>query len=130
MSYKERSKNAEASAKWRAANREVYLERNREASRRFNLENPGASKARSEAFRHRKEYGITSEVYYERMATSLTCEHCQVLPCSSNKLCYDHNHSTGAFRGVLCFSCNTSLGKLGDSVEAIERMLSYLKRVK
>lgn len=30
-------------------------------------------------------------------------------------------------RGILCGNCNTALGKLGDSVEAIENVLLYLK---
>lgn len=39
----------------------------------------------------------------------------------------DHCHSTGKIRGILCGHCNTALGKLGDSVEAIERVLKYVK---
>ena len=39
----------------------------------------------------------------------------------------DHCHKTGKIRGILCGSCNTSLGKLGDSIEAIEKVLKYLK---
>lgn len=27
-----------------------------------------------------------------------------------NKLCRDHNHNTGNFRGMLCYSCNVKLG--------------------
>lgn len=39
----------------------------------------------------------------------------------------DHDHTTNKIRGVLCGNCNTALGKLGDSVESIEKVLSYLK---
>lgn len=39
----------------------------------------------------------------------------------------DHCHETGKIRGVLCGGCNTSLGKLGDTVEALERAVKYLK---
>lgn len=39
----------------------------------------------------------------------------------------DHCHSTGKVRGVLCSSCNTSLGKFRDSVEILERAIQYLK---
>jgi hypothetical protein len=43
-------------------------------------------------------------------------------------LSLDHCHSTGQFRGWLCDNCNLGIGKLGDSVEALQRALEYLKR--
>jgi hypothetical protein len=41
-------------------------------------------------------------------------------------LCVDHDHETGKFRGYICRECNLGLGKLGDSIEAIQRVLRYL----
>lgn len=40
----------------------------------------------------------------------------------------DHCHVTGAFRGWLCVKCNSGIGILGDTVEAAERAVAYLKR--
>ena len=40
----------------------------------------------------------------------------------------DHCHSTGYVRGLLCWNCNTALGKLGDTEEGVQRALSYLQR--
>lgn len=40
----------------------------------------------------------------------------------------DHNHSTGAVRGVLCNGCNTALGSFGDSQVRLLAALEYLKR--
>lgn len=39
----------------------------------------------------------------------------------------DHDHKTGEVRGVLCSSCNTGLGHLGDDIEGIKRALYYLE---
>ena len=39
----------------------------------------------------------------------------------------DHDHESGDFRGWLCTSCNTGLGKLGDSIAGLESALAYLK---
>lgn len=43
-------------------------------------------------------------------------------------LALDHCHDSGRFRGWLCDACNLGIGKLGDSVEAVERALAYLRR--
>lgn len=39
----------------------------------------------------------------------------------------DHCHETGRVRGILCFTCNGSLGHLGDTVEALEKVMRYLR---
>lgn len=40
----------------------------------------------------------------------------------------DHNHKTGKIRGLLCYSCNTGLGKLGDSVKTLRSAIKYLNK--
>lgn len=42
----------------------------------------------------------------------------------------DHDHNTGKVRGILCHTCNTGLGKLGDRIETLEKALNYLKGIK
>lgn len=44
------------------------------------------------------------------------------------ELCFDHDHETNAFRGLLCRRCNMGLGLIGDTKEAIQRTLQYLER--
>ncbi|MFI8932032.1 endonuclease VII domain-containing protein [Streptomyces sp. NPDC053474] len=39
----------------------------------------------------------------------------------------DHCHETGKVRGVLCFNCNSAIGKLGDDPDALRRAISYLE---
>lgn len=39
----------------------------------------------------------------------------------------DHDHKTGKVRGLLCNECNMGLGQLGDSIEAILKVLRYLQ---
>lgn len=74
-------------------------------------------------------YGITESQYLERLDWQEgKCEICE------NKLdvgrnCHlDHNHATGKIRGFLCHSCNTGIGKLKDSVELLEKAITYLRK--
>ena len=47
----------------------------------------------------------------------------------SGALVVDHDHKTGAVRGLLCHNCNRALGLLQDSKENLMNCLSYLERV-
>lgn len=40
----------------------------------------------------------------------------------------DHDHRTGAVRGILCMSCNVALGHLGDDVGRVSRAVEYLSQ--
>ena len=39
----------------------------------------------------------------------------------------DHQDMPFRIRGILCISCNTGLGKLGDNEEGLLRALAYIK---
>lgn len=57
------------------------------------------------------------------------CEVCKTLESQmTRKLCFDHNHSTGKFRGWLCGKCNTALGNMKDSPELLKKLIEYLER--
>lgn len=40
----------------------------------------------------------------------------------------DHCHDTGKIRGLLCMNCNLSLGTLGDTAEALQKVVQYLQK--
>lgn len=46
---------------------------------------------------------------------------------AKNGVNVDHDHSTGAVRGILCNLCNTALGSFKDSVGILENAIAYLK---
>lgn len=41
-------------------------------------------------------------------------------------LCVDHNHRTGATRGLLCTACNIGIGSLAESQERLRSAIAYL----
>ena len=51
------------------------------------------------------------------------CELCG----SKEKICFDHNHKTGKFRGWICDKCNKALGLVKDNVQTLELMIKYIK---
>jgi hypothetical protein len=44
------------------------------------------------------------------------------------KWAIDHNHETGKARGILCYPCNTGLGKLGGDIEGLLKGIKYLEK--
>jgi len=42
----------------------------------------------------------------------------------------DHDHKTGKIRGILCFNCNTAIGKFGDDPNRLMKAIIYLSKNK
>lgn len=96
----------------------------------------GAQKGeRSHAWKHglslTKEYGRDWQLQKKEKKAGRKmpeqCEICCVLSKDLNKrLCYDHCHRTGEFRGWICNACNTALGMVRDNTKILEAMIKYL----
>ena len=44
----------------------------------------------------------------------------------TTRLVIDHCHATGKVRGLLCHTCNSGIGSLGDSVDNLSNAIEYL----
>jgi len=77
----------------------------------------------------RTEYGLSLEIYGKILdAQGGGCSICGKTPKQNGKrLAVDHNHKTGAIRGLLCTNCNLALGYLKDSPERCRRAAEYLE---
>lgn len=107
---------------WRNYNREKY---NNYAAE-WRAKNPEKQHA-TEIKRH---YGLSKEDY-NKMLTSqnMRCKICQKKHEPSikrGKLYVDHNHSTGAIRGLLCGGCNSAIGHMNDDIELLKAAIDYL----
>lgn len=96
-----------------------------EQNKRWRERNP--EKAKESRLRERlKPYGLTPESYRQLLETQRhSCALCEEPFVKTPHV--DHCHDTGRVRGLLCGDCNTSLGKLGDTVESFRKVLRYLE---
>jgi Recombination endonuclease VII len=59
---------------------------------------------------------------------STHCEICRRLPSAKKRICLDHCHLTGKFRGWLCDSCNRALGLFQDNPAVLIAAATYLRK--
>jgi hypothetical protein len=88
---------------------------------------------KSSAASRRIRYGLTSEAYKELFEKqSGVCAICgkpetKILRGTVASLSVDHDHTTGAIRGLLCAACNVAIGQFKDSISLLERAIIYLR---
>lgn len=71
----------------------------------------------------KKNYGITLEDFNRMCAYQKNkCAICGY----EGRLCVDHDHLTGAVRGLLCSSCNSAIGLFHESVASLAAAIAYL----
>jgi hypothetical protein len=82
------------------------------------------------------KYGISKEDYLslvERQENKCAiCNNEETAPNTwkkdkARRLAIDHCHKTGIIRGLLCYRCNTTLGKVEDTPELLRNMAAYLE---
>lgn len=78
---------------------------------------------RNKAWRLKRYYNLTvEEVDQLKEQQANACAICKTV----TDLIVDHNHKTGAVRGLLCQLCNRALGSLGDNLSNIRGIIYYL----
>lgn len=74
-----------------------------------------------------RTYGVTPEqveALFEIQGN--VCAICGSDSPNDKNWCVDHNHSTGAVRGILCGLCNKGLGSFQDNPETLRAAALYL----
>jgi hypothetical protein len=78
--------------------------------------------------RIKHEYGLSWEEYLGILQSQAYA--CAVCGKDLTEVtgCVDHDHATGAVRGILCGPCNTGLGHFYDDPQRLENAAAYLRR--
>ncbi|WP_339754204.1 endonuclease VII domain-containing protein [uncultured Marinobacter sp.] len=87
-----------------------------------------AARNRSLDGRLRSQYGINAEQHRKFLeAQNGSCAIC-LASFEGRRTCVDHCHKSGRVRGLLCAKCNSAIGFLSDSTDALRRAIEYLDR--
>ena len=126
-----------------------YAETNKKSCKRWRSENPEKKRAYDREYiaqnyariRHKQlmsDYGISYEQYLameeEQGGCCSICERpkedCQrrTKYGKVRALEVDHCHKTGKIRGLLCASCNTTIGHMEDDTHRLRKAINYLER--
>ena len=114
----------------------------RQRARKWAQDNPDRVAARNQLYKAdgrrrrndrryhlKKTWGLTIEEYEAMLASQGgVCAICGRPPREDIALHVDHDHETGAIRGLTCFRCNNALGDLNDDPELLARAADYLHR--
>lgn len=115
-----RSANAEqikiARTLWYASHKEVA----KESTKTWRANNIKYARQRATAYCLRRKEEIAGS------KKPVKCPICK----QTDKICFDHDHVTGKFRGWLCHGCNSTLGFAGDSPKILRALALYLERPK
>jgi hypothetical protein len=108
------------------------IEKRRQRMRLSNMSPEQVAKKRSRRREkaYRENYNISVEDHDQLLhEQGGLCAICKTdKPAGSGRLNVDHDHATGAVRGLLCHSCNTALGGFGDDVERLQAAIDYLNQ--
>ena len=93
-----------------------------------------ANSGKSKASSWMRRYGLSEHAYWDLFeAQGGVCAICHqpetcVIRGTTALLSVDHDHRTGAVRGLLCQHCNHGLGRFFDKPELLEEAIAYLRR--
>lgn len=108
-------------------NKEEILARKREYVRAYQREWIKRPEVRAKQFARTAQWARDKK---ERLAGRPKPDTCELCGQPSKKICWDHNHDTGKFRGWLCTPCNFILGRVKDDPVLLRRMANYLEQHK
>ena len=111
--------------KYNRENKDILTEKRRQERLTWSQEKRAAVKRRQRSNAYRLKYGITLDEAFAILHAQGGCGICGKA-LTERQMRVDHCHATGIVRGILCNTCNTALGYLGDTQDAIDRAARYI----
>jgi len=103
--------------------RAAYRKANHEANKEFDRDR-----------QIQRDYGIDAAIYAQMLRDQRgVCACCgepetKIQDGAVRQLSVDHDHKTGAVRGLLCSNCNQGLGYFCDDVAVLQKAIGYLRK--
>lgn len=125
---RERYYRQKADSTWAARNREATRVRTAQWRER----NPDRVREITRGVHYKRNYGITVEDYNRLLESQGgACAICQAtetrtMAGKTRRLSVDHDHETGAVRGLLCGGCNSGVGYFRDNPDRLRNAITYL----
>jgi hypothetical protein len=123
MPYKDPEKNRECQRRYKAKNKELLKQKNKEYRERNKEKCFERTKKcfdanpemyiKTKRISVWKNYGIIHDDYnalYDKYLNTNNCEECGIQMCfgkGKDARCVDHDHETGMVRNIICRSCNS-----------------------
>lgn len=111
-----------------------WVEKNRERVRRYLADYVAKNKDKLRNYRIAKKFSISLDDYYSLLESQdgkcAICKNAETARRRSGAiraLAVDHDHKTGRIRGLLCSSCNLSIGGLNEDISLLKRAIEYLE---
>lgn len=93
--------------------------------REYHYKNKETLKKKMLASHRRRKYGLNEKEYNNMLLSQNNI--CAICNKPSNKTLHiDHNHTTGAIRGLLCSNCNTGIGMFKEDTAVLTKAIEYL----
>jgi NAD-dependent SIR2 family protein deacetylase len=117
-----------------AKQRKLHPEKAKSYTLAWRKRNPDKARAITNAGKRKEKTGFTRQLWHQTLfVQDFRCANCGwalTLDKSRTGACADHDHNTGQPRGILCGSCNSSLGFMRENVAAIRSLADYAERWK
>ena len=107
----------------------------RERQRRYERANREKNRERTRRWRQANSFSVERSQYHGKTRAEINaiavqqggCASCGTKSTGLQSWHGDHDHKTGAFRGVLCRACNVGLGHFRDKVKLLRAAVYYLE---